>query len=124
MADRKPFPPPPGLARVAERDGTPTLAWSNWFGAISAWLQRTRIISSEIDWPSISAGATAFADVTVTNAVVGDFALASLDPTNADLEITAAVTAADTVRIWVTNRSAGSIDLAVGTTRIRLERAR
>lgn len=124
MADRAQFPPPPYKSGMVERGGEPSLGWSNWFGLVASWLQRVRVVSADVDWPNILAGATAYADITVTGAAVGDFATPSLDPTNADLEITAAVTTANTVRVWVTNRGAGAVNLAAGTTRIRLEKAR
>ena len=124
MADRAAFPPPPGKSALADRSGTASLAWLTWFGALSAWLQRDRVILSDVDWPSIPAGSSAYVQITVVGALVGDFAVASVDPADRDIAITAQVTAADTVTIWATNHSAGAIDLAAGTTRIHLTRAR
>lgn len=124
-AERKQFPPPPGVIRVTDRDGTMSLPWINWLGALAAWVQRVRVISADVDWPSVAAGASAYAQITVAGARPGDFVTASLDPADRDMAVTSAqVTANDTVTVWVTNRSGGAIDLAAGTTRIRLERAR
>lgn len=124
MADRKPFPPPPSLSRLTDRNGAPALVWAAWFGVVASWFQRTRVITADVDWPSIAGGASAYADITVAGAELGDFAVASVDPADRDLAITAHVSAADTVTVWLTNRSGGAIDLAAGTTRIRLEKAR
>lgn len=124
MADRAAFPPPPGKSALVDRAGLPQLAWLNWFGALSAWLQRRRVITAAVDWAAIPAGNSAYVQITVTNAALGDFVVASLDPADRDIAVTAQVTAADTVTIWATNHSGGAIDLAAGTTRILLEKAR
>lgn len=124
MTERATFPPPPGKSAMVDRAGLPHLAWLTWFGALSAWLQRRRVIVASVDWPSIAGGASAYVQITVTNAAVGDFVVASLDPANRDIAVTAQVTAADTVTIWATNHSGGAIDLAAGTTRVLLEKAR
>lgn len=124
MTERASFPPPPGLSRVVDKDATMSLGWLTWFGALSAWIQRERVISSAVDWPSIAGGASAYAQITVAGAALGDFVVASLDPADRDIAVTAQVTAADTVTIWATNHSGGAIDLAAGTTRIQLRKAR
>ena len=124
MSERAGFPPAPEKSALANKDGTANLAWLAWFGAVANHARRVRVVVAAHDWASIPAGATAYADFTITNAALGDFAAASLDPTHADLAISAHVTAANSVRVWATNLSAGAIDLAAGTTRIRLEKAR
>lgn len=68
------------------------------------------------DWASVNAGASATTTVTVTGAAVGDRAEASMDvvrPT--DVELTAQVTATDTVTVTLRNNSASPVDLASGT---------
>jgi len=124
MSERAGFPPAPEKSPIAGKDGAASLAWLAWFGAVATYARRVRVVVASHDWSSIPAGATAYADFTVANTALGDFAAASLDPTHADLDIRAHVTAANAVRVWVTNLSAGAIDLASGTTRIRLEKAR
>lgn len=57
-------------------------------------------------------------DVTVTGAVLGDFAVASLGVDSADLTVTANVTAADTVTVRAQNESGGAVDLASTTVRV------
>lgn len=124
MGERPQFPPPPGKSDVTNRDGTMGLAWLTWFGALSAWIQRVRVIPADVDLPAIAAGGGWWGQVTVAGAAVGDFAIASLDPADRDLAVSAQVTAADTVTVWVRNHGAGAIDLAAGTLRVRLEKAR
>lgn len=124
MTERAGFPPPPDKSGVANRDGTMSLQWLTWFGALSAWVQRVRVVAVAVDLPSIPAGDGWWGQATVAGAAVGDFVTASLDPADRDLAVTAQVTAADTVTVWVRNYSAGAINLAAGTLRIRLERAR
>lgn len=124
MSERAGFPPPPGKSLVANRDGTMSLQWLTWFGALSAWVQRVRVVSVAVDVPSIPAGSGWWGQATIDGAAVGDFVTASLDPADRDLAVSAQVTAANTVTVWVRNHGAGPIDLAAGTLRIRLERAR
>jgi len=125
VSERKPFPPAPGMSRIADRDGTPALNWQNWFGLLATWNQRTRVVDVPIDLPSIPAGVSAFVQATIAGAAPGDFVIASLDPADRDMAVESAqVTSANTVTVWVQNRSGGAIDLAAGTLRIRLERAR
>lgn len=124
MTERTQFPPPPGKSFVTNRDGTMSLGWLTWFGALTVWIQRTRVIVTALDLPSIPAGGGAFAQVTVAGARPGDFAVASLDPADRDIAVSAQVTANDEVTVWARNYSGGAIDLAAGTLRIRLEKAR
>ena len=124
MSERPQFPPPPIRSALLSRDGTAALGWLQWFGALATWVQRVRVVAAAADWPSIPAGGAAFVQITVAGARVGDFAMASLDPCDRDLSITAHVSAADTVTIWAENKSASPIDLAAGTTRVRVEKAR
>lgn len=124
MTERALFPSPPGKSAVINRDGTMSLGWLNWFGALAAWVQRVRVISTAVDLPSIPAGGAAFAQVTVANARLGDFVIASLDPADRDIAVAAQVTADNEVTVWAHNYSGSAIDLAAGTLRIRLEKAR
>jgi hypothetical protein len=124
MAERKAFPSPPNMSLLVEKDGTPTLAWAGWFGVVASWMQRTRVLTFNVDMPSISPGAAASAQVTIAGVKLGDFAAASLDPMNANLAISAAVSANDQVTVWVVNYGATAIDLAPGTLRVRVEKAR
>ena len=57
-------------------------------------------------------------DVTVTGAVLGDFAIASLGVDTVDMLVTATVTAADTVTVRVQNESGSTVDLASTTVRV------
>lgn len=124
MSERQPFPPPPSIARLADRDGTPSLTWVQWFGLVASSIQRTRVVVADVDLPNIAAGGGAWVQVTVAGAALGDFVTAALDPADRDIAVSAQVTAANTVTVWARNHGAGAIDLAAGTLRIRLERAR
>ena len=74
--------------------------------------------SETYDAGSIADGDEEVGEVTVTGAVVGDFVLASHSVDVADLAITAAVTATDTVTYQLLNNTGGAIDLASGTVRV------
>ena len=72
------------------------------------------------DASSISDGDEEALEVTVPGASLGDFVLSSFSVDVADLMLTAAVTAADTVTAVLANNTGGSIDLASGTLRVRV----
>lgn len=60
-------------------------------------------------------------DVTVTDATLGDFAMASFSLDVEDLVLNANVTAADTVTVTLTNDGIGAgVDLGEGTLRVRV----
>jgi hypothetical protein len=122
---RRPVLLPPHKTLVLARDGTMSLGWLEWLGqlgrVVMALVERTQVASAPFDWPPIAPGATATASFSVPGAVPG-FVTVVLDPTNGSLVATGQVTAADTVVVAVTNTGAGAVDLAPGTTWIRLER--
>lgn len=76
--------------------------------------------SETFDAGSIADGDEEVGEITVTGAVLGDFCLASLSIDVADLAITAAVTAADTVTYQLLNNTGGAVDLASATVRVRV----
>lgn len=73
--------------------------------------------SATYDPPSLISGGYAATDVTVTGAVLGDFALASFSNDLQGVVVTAYVSAADTVRVVFYNGTGGTVDLASGTLR-------
>ncbi len=124
MTERRAFPSPPNMSQIAEGDRTVSLSWSAFCGAIVSWIQRVRVNAVAFDWPSIASGATEVTNITVAGVVVGDFATASVDPTDPGLMVTAQVSAANTVTVTLWNTTGVAIDLAAGTTRVRTEKAR
>jgi hypothetical protein len=80
--------------------------------------------STTWDPPSTLTGAvSAVKTVTVTGAVVGDFALASLSAAlPAGVHLTAEVTAADTVSVYLVNLSGSTQDVASGTLSVRVHK--
>lgn len=71
--------------------------------------------SATYDAPSLTAGTQTTTTVTVRGAKIGDFAVASLLVDNQGMQITANVTAIDTVTVILRNGTAGTIDLASTT---------
>ena len=71
--------------------------------------------ASTVNPASIAAGAELGVDVTVTGAALGDFALAAIGVDVVDLNVSAQVTAANTVTVTLGNATAGAIDLASST---------
>lgn len=76
--------------------------------------------SETYDAGSIADGDEEVGEITVAGAALGDFVLVSLSIDVADLAITAAVTAADTVTYQLLNNTGGAIDLASATVRVRV----
>jgi len=77
--------------------------------------------SATWDPASIADGDEEAKEVTVTGAALGDFVVAvsfSLDV--ADLQLTADVTAADTVTCILSNSTGGAVDLSSGTVSVRV----
>ncbi len=86
-------------------------------GVIRAVLAGILSGSETFDAGSIADGAEEEEDVTVTGAVLGDYAIASLGVDTAGLTIGANVTAADTVTVSLANNTGGAVDLASTTLR-------
>ncbi len=78
--------------------------------------------SGSWDPASISAGSSVSTVVTVTGAALGDFAQASFSLDITGCLIHAFVSATNTVTVVLQNITGGSINLASGTLRIRVER--
>ena len=72
------------------------------------------------DFASLAAGAEVGLDVTVPGAVLGDFALCSLAVDVVDVTVTCNVTAANTVTVLLANATAGAVDLASTTVRVKV----
>jgi hypothetical protein len=72
------------------------------------------------DFASLAAGAEVALDVTVPGARMGDFALCSLGVDVTDLIVTCNVTAANTCTVLLANATAGAIDLASTTVRVKV----
>ena len=72
------------------------------------------------NFASLAAGAEVALDVTVPGAKLGDFAFASLGVDVADLIVTVNVTAANTATVLLANATAGAIDLASTTVRVKV----
>jgi hypothetical protein len=79
--------------------------------------------SSTYDPPSMADGVGATTTVTVTGAVLGDFAVCSFSLSTQGITTTANVTAADTVTVRFQNETGGLIDLLSGTLAVRVLRA-
>lgn len=81
-----------------------------------AQLPRPYIHGSETkDWGNIADGNEESEEITVTGASLGDFAVASFSLDVQDLELSAQVTAANTVTVTLSNNTGGAIDLGSGT---------
>ena len=95
---------------------------------ITTWLKKfwLRILDDDIsasvvkDFGSIGDGGERAANVTVTGAAMGDYAIASFSLDVSDMQLDAQVTAADTVTCTMYNNTGGAIDLASGTLYVRV----
>jgi len=100
-----------------------TLSQRVWNG--SAWtLLAPRIIeaSTTYDPPSLAAGEGVTTAVAVAGAALGDFARASFSVDLQGVTLTAWVSAVDAVSVRFQNATAGAVDLASGTLRVRVEK--
>lgn len=79
--------------------------------------------SATYDPPSLADGAGASTTVTVTGAILGDYAIASFSLSTQGILVTANVTAANTVTVRFQNETTGPIDLLSGTLRAAVIRA-
>lgn len=78
--------------------------------------------STAYDPPSISAGASISQAFTLTGALLGDYVQYSFSQNLAGCALTAYVSAADQVTILIQNLTAGTVNLASGTLKLRLTR--
>jgi len=84
----------------------------------------TLVGSKGQDWAAIGDGSSAATGVTVTGCAVGDYATASMDqPIPDGMVLSAVVTAANTVRVTLYNRSGATQDIASGTLRVMTRKA-
>jgi hypothetical protein len=80
--------------------------------------------SATYDPPSLADGAGVTTTVTVTGAALGDYVPAVSFSQNLNgITVTAWVSAANTVSVRFQNESGGTLDLASGTLRVRVEKA-
>ncbi len=103
------------MATVDISDQTVTQADRDLFGTLVP-------LSGSATWDagSIADGDEEAAEVTVTGAALGDFAIASLSIDVADLVLNANVTAANTVTCVLANNTGGAINLASATVYVRV----
>lgn len=80
------------------------------------WDVYTQLKGSKVfDTPSIATGASTTTTVTVTGAVLGQYAKASFSLSVAGLTVTAYVSATNTVTVVFANFTGSAVDLASGT---------
>jgi hypothetical protein len=97
-----------------------------WAWTGTAWVATGATVlrgSATYDPPSLAAGAGVTTTVPVAGAALGDFARAAFSLDLAGLQLTAWVSAADTVSVRFQNGTAAAIDLASGTLRAKVEKA-
>ena len=91
--------------------------------AAGTWVREGGLAGSKThDWLSLATGAEATTTVTVTGALLGDFAEASMSVSLQSMKLSAFVSAADTVTVVLRNDTGAAVDLASGTLRARVER--
>ena len=87
-----------------------------------AQLPRPYLYATETkDWGSIADGDEESEEITVTGAVLGDFARASFTLDVSDLELSAQVTAANTVTVTLSNNTGAPIDLGSGKITVHVD---
>jgi len=84
---------------------------------------REMVAEQPWDPPSIAAGASTQANVTVAGARPGDFVQASYSLSTSGVVFLAQIGAQDVVTVTAWNRSGGAVDLNAGTVRVRVVKA-
>lgn len=77
-------------------------------------------VTSTIDPPSIAAAGQATANVTVPGAALGDFVMVAAPYDLQAVGVHGYVSAVDTVTVLLKNGTAGAVDLASGTWKIKV----
>jgi len=99
--------------------------WLFWLNAIGRRLAGRTLVDAPFDPSSIAAGAVQQATLTVPGAMVSDVVIGvSFDAPQAGVLLHGQVTAAETVTVSFRNVTGAAIDLAAGTVRIMIEKAR
>lgn len=78
--------------------------------------------SAEWNPGSIADGDEAVQEITVSGAILGDFCEVTMSLDVTDLNLTAQVTAGDSVTAQLCNSTGGAIDLSTGTVRARISK--
>ena len=93
-------------------------------GNVAVSSTATQPLSGSTTWDpsSIAAGASASTTVSVTGAAVGDYVIPSFSLSLAGLVLTGYVSGANTVTAVLSNPTAGAVDLASGTLKVRVEK--
>lgn len=101
---------------IDRTSATPYIGSPNWH----ANTPQTSLTGSKTwDPPSVADGAMTSTTVTVTGVAFGDFIRASFSQAlPAGMQLTAEVTAANTVTVTLVNHSGGTLDIASGTLRV------
>lgn len=110
----------PYKAPLTGSGGVVSLSWLAWLNNLTR-ATTLIIVDAPADPPNLVAGAVSTVSMTANGAALGDFATASFSLPNAGVSLLAQVTAANTVSVTFWNTTAGAINLAAGTLRVRIE---
>jgi len=116
---------PSSIARDAEVTSAISTALAPYITQTAAdarYVQLANVLngSKTYDPPSLSTGTQTTTTVTVTGAVLGDYARTSFSLDLQGLTMSAYVSATDTVTVVTLNMTGGTLDLASGTLRVRV----
>lgn len=78
--------------------------------------------SATFNWPALAAASQQTTSVTMTGAAIGDYAEASMSVALSGTRLWAEVTAADAVTVYQRNDTAGSVDVASGSLKVRVRK--
>lgn len=103
------------MATTNFTDGT--VITSAWMNVADAFIYQRFLVGTATYNPPNLGGGSGYTSttVTVTGAALGDFAIASFSLSLQGLQITASVTATDTVTVTLHNETGGALDIASGT---------
>jgi len=122
------FKPPEGTKLPESLEGLPRylrrlVIWiEGLYSDIASRINRNLGYDGSTTWNpgAIANGAEEAKEVTVTGAVLGDFAIASFSLDVSDLVLDAQVTDDDTITCILANNTGGAINLGEGTLRVKV----
>lgn len=118
MALRRYRADPPKHVAVVDQRGRITQSWSAQFDAL--WRPSTACdVDVTHDPASLTTGTWELVAVAAQGVRPGDFVAASLIPPDAAIQVTGTVAADDVVVVQIWNVGPGTVDLPLGTIRVR-----
>jgi hypothetical protein len=117
-----PPPPPLGRTRLVEPDGTATLELAQWLAKLLHFLTAPKVLRVEEVWDPVSLGPNAVSPIRtlpLPGARIGDEVIVTFNQSTKGILINGWIEAPDVINFQFINPRSTTIDLPVGTVRLR-----